>query len=319
MESLVAGRRACPTTWSWLGIGMFRRYWWVFLAMAVMGPLVGFAVAAAVSYVMPRKYESVAIVQTSGGSVPMVAEGGAEPMNSMPSRFLATEMEVIKAEKTLEMAVDRLDLPTRWMIDKRSAVEIVRKSVRLNQVRGTELIEIRVRHTNAEDACDIARQVAIAYRDRRAEIEQQRAGDALAEANKMLAEQKERVDVRQKALYELLDRLGVDDDDGEDGGAGPDSSGDPGLRQLYLAAQEEHEAEQLQYEKMRVEMRSERIQLSLPRNPVMIHQEPSPGRVPVSPNVTLNLVLGTVAGVPAGLLLAFPLALLLGRIADRKK
>ena len=51
----------------------------------------------------------------------------------------------------------------------------------------------------------------------------------------------------------------------------------------------------------------------------MIHEQPVLARVPVSPNVGLNLVLGLVVGLLLGLLLAFPLMLLLDRTRSAGK
>jgi uncharacterized protein involved in exopolysaccharide biosynthesis len=212
-------------------MGMFRRWWWIFLLMAGIGPVLGSLGAAVVTYVMPKKYESVAVVQVT-------TETG--PSHSMSPHFMATEMEVITARKTLEMVEDRLDLTIRWGIDRGPAVEMVKELVHVENPRGTDLLQIRVRHTNAEDARDIAMEMANAYCNRRAELEQKRASQ------------------------------------------------------------------------------EESIQARLPRRPVVIHEEPTIARAPVSPKVSLNLALGLVGGVPLGLVLALPLVLLIDRIAGRK-
>jgi uncharacterized protein involved in exopolysaccharide biosynthesis len=42
---------------------MFKRYWWMFLVMVPLGSLAGLLVAAVITYMMPKKYESEAIIQ----------------------------------------------------------------------------------------------------------------------------------------------------------------------------------------------------------------------------------------------------------------
>ena len=78
---------------------------------------------------------------------------------------MAPEIEVIRAEATLGMAADRLDLPGRWIVTRDGAIAMLREIVKLEPIRGTDLIQIRVRHTNAEDARDVAMEVARAYRE----------------------------------------------------------------------------------------------------------------------------------------------------------
>ena len=157
---------------------MVRRWWWLLLVMGLIGPVLGLLAAAAVTYVMPKKYESVAMVQVMSGSGQMAADGTAEPMHSMPGRFMATECEVIKAKKTLELAADRLDLTMRWGVDRELAVELLREMIDTEILGGTDLITIRVRHTDAGDARDIAMEVTNAYLERRLAFEEQRASQA---------------------------------------------------------------------------------------------------------------------------------------------
>ena len=42
---------------------MLKRWWWVFLVMVPVGPVLGLLTAAVVTYVTPRKYESRAVIE----------------------------------------------------------------------------------------------------------------------------------------------------------------------------------------------------------------------------------------------------------------
>ena len=122
---------------------------------------------------------------------------------------------------------------------------------------------------------------------------------------------------KRKALHKVLDSMGIVRD-GEPKEGEVISSDDPVALQRYREAQEQYEADRAQFEKLRLEYQGERIQLGLPRNPVVIHEEPTVPRVPVSPNVSINLLLGLVAGIPLGLLLALPLIWLVDAMVGRK-
>ena len=86
-----------------------------------------FMTAAVITYVLPKKYESVAVVQVLPTTPEIDPFGGQlGQMNAgsgMTRQFFATEFEVIVAEQTLKEVVDRLDLTTRWSLDEDSVIK----------------------------------------------------------------------------------------------------------------------------------------------------------------------------------------------------
>lgn len=136
--------------------------WWIPFVTGPLGAVLGLTTAGVFAYVTPKKYESLAVVQVEA------ARAGDGPV-------MGTEMQVIQAAKTLELAAERLDLGQRWAVDPQQAVEILRSSIAVNQIRGTDLLVIRARHTNPVDARDIAAGVVQAYGERRTAAERQPA------------------------------------------------------------------------------------------------------------------------------------------------
>jgi len=201
---------------------LLKRWWWVILLAAVAGPVIGLFVAAVMTYMMPKHYESTAMVQVVED--PRVA--------ALPS--LPTECKVIKTQKTLELVSEALELPTRWGMDRDQVLASLMTMIDVRNIPGTDLIVIKVRHTNAEDARDVAMEAAKAYRARRTEIV------------------------------------------GEHLGAG-----------------------------------------EIPRESVILHEQPTLALRPASPNVPLNLAVGAGGGLVCGLLLAFPAMGALNRIFRR--
>lgn len=404
--------------------------------------LLVFMTAAVITYVMPKRYTSTSVVQVNPRTPDMRIFGtgfdDASGAAQMTQSFFGTEFEVIRSQKTLLLVIGALDLTTRWGVDKEQALHTLKEIVDTQNIRGTDLINITVRHTNAEDARDVAMEVAKAYRDRRGELEQDRAQKALDKLDKALREQEDRVEEKRKVLntivetknivykggesifgaapvgadedavarsatmsYEQLEQekvqlesqiktlLGYTSDQLIDFAAGlnlPENtvkrvkpeyddaktqlialkaSGlgdrhpriqaqqqiiadyrknlDEGVAALrdtlraqldltkerllrmdelkkerrdtavkvgidtydFVEAKEDFERACMMLEKMEEKYQGERIQLELPRNPIIIHEEPVLATGPSSPNVTLNLVLGAVVGLIFGIGIAF--------------
>jgi polysaccharide biosynthesis transport protein len=175
--------------------------------------LLVFMTAAVITYVMPKKYESEARIEVkprTGGMSPlgtMMTE--ASGANRMTPQFFGTEFEKIKSRNSLEKVVETLELVTRWNVDKESALGILKGVVNTQNIRGTDLISIRVRHQNKVDARDIADEVARAYKTYRNEIEGREAERQLEELNKAVRDQKDKVEERRKVLATIVRTKGI--------------------------------------------------------------------------------------------------------------
>lgn len=175
--------------------------------------LLVFMTAAVITYVMPKKYESEATIEVKprvAGMSPlgstMTETSGA---NRMTAQFFGTEFEKIKSRNSLEKVVENLELVNRWNVDKEGALGILKGIVNTNNIRGTDLISIRVRHTNKVDARDIAEEVAKAYKAYRAEIESREAERQLHELNKAVRDQEDKVEERRKVLATIVRTKGI--------------------------------------------------------------------------------------------------------------
>jgi Mg-chelatase subunit ChlD len=90
--------------------------------------------------------------------------------------FIQTESEVIQSEAILGKVVDNLKLNETWAkkqdgrnLTKDETVALLKKNLDLSPVKNTDLLEIRYKSTDPDEAAKVANAVAEAYRDHRVE------------------------------------------------------------------------------------------------------------------------------------------------------
>jgi succinoglycan biosynthesis transport protein ExoP len=174
--------------------------------------LLVFMTAAVITYVMPKKYESEATIEVRPRTGGMdIGFGNRGPSNqvTMTPQFFGTEFEKIKSSNSLAKVVDNLELVTKWGVSRETAIRILKGIVNTQNIRGTDLISIRVRHTSKEDARDITAEVAKAYKEYRSEIENRDATKALYELNKAVRDQEDKVEERRKVLAMIVRTKGI--------------------------------------------------------------------------------------------------------------
>ncbi len=169
--------------------------------------LLVFMTAAVITYVMPKKFESEATIEvkprSAGNSV--LGPGFSDSRGSMMTpQFFGTEFEKIKSYNSLSKVVSKLELVSKWGVDKDTAIRILKGIVNTQNIRGTDLISIRVRHTSKEDARNVTAEVAKAYKEYRLEIETRDADKELYELNKAVRDQEDKVEERRKVLATIV-------------------------------------------------------------------------------------------------------------------
>lgn len=304
---------------------MVKRFFLVFLVMIPLCGIAGFLLAAVVTYQMPKMYESEAVIEVR--PQPEAAGAGISP------RFFATEFEKITSRRLLGQVVDRLGLGGRWAIDRESAVAHLKRKVRLENLRGTDLIAIRVRCPNGVDARDIANEVARVHQEDHAGQVRAAAERQLEELDKAIRDQEDRVEERRKVLVTIVKTKGIiySGDGAHDGN--PEKAGAPkvdpegereeairrGLdAQDYVDARRDLETDEELLKTLKFKRVEEQLRSKAPFEGVEIHEEAVIPEAPVSPNVTRNLVLGGLGGFLLSPFLSLPFAWLLHRSAVRK-
>lgn len=266
------------------------------LVMAPVGMMAGLMLAAVVTYVMPRKYESFAIIEVRNSS--MVREENGE---SMYLQIQTTDFELIKSRNTLSKVIDSLDLTTRWGVDRETALGILKRIVEAKNIKATDLIQIRVIHTDKEEARDIVAEVTRTYKESRDEQQSELMKKGILEVREAVREQEDKVNERRLAVTIL----------GSSKTRG--FHNDPVVEENYASAKRDFETELALLESMKLKLITEEIKQNLPNEMVVIHDDPIIADSPISPNVTLNLVAGTFGGLLLSPVLALPLMWFMSR------
>lgn len=174
--------------------------------------LLVFMTAAVITYVMPKKYESEATIEVrprTGGMNIGFGTRDNSGAGMMTAQFFGTEFEKIKSSNSLTKVVENLELTNKWGVNRETAIQILKGIVNTQNIRGTDLISIRVRHTNKDDARDITAEVAKAYKEYRSEIENRDSTKALYELNKAVRDQEDKVEERRKVLATIVRTKGI--------------------------------------------------------------------------------------------------------------
>lgn len=171
-----------------------------FLAIAACVTVTFFVVR-----MVPTGHEAQATIEIKPRGIES-SWGGA---GKMTPQWFGTQFESIKSYNNLGKVVDRLSLTERWDVDRDAAIKRLKENIKTENIRGTDLVSIRVREKTDEDAREITRAVAESYRDYRIEIENREADKALAELNKAVRDQEDKVEERRKVLATIVRTKGI--------------------------------------------------------------------------------------------------------------
>lgn len=257
-------------------------------------------ICALVTSLMLRKYESSVVLEVKprGRPIPQkgVRYGDLEILQA--EKIQETVFEAMVSRECLVEVSQALDLPSRWQLDEEAVLEVLRKIITTKGVRGTDLIQISVRHSERESARDIAEKAVFCYIDYRVRLETGQLKKAIEELRNAIREQKAKVErTREKiAGIKMVET-------------------DPTDREVHARRLLEAKGELLRDQATLAEM------LRHMGNPApvqtddsfVIHEPAVLADRPVSPNASLNLVCGAVGGLLISPFLALPLMWMMNR------
>ena len=144
--------------------GPFRRFWWLFLVMPPVCMLLGLGLGFVWATFAPKVYEARTVVQ--------YARSGEF---SQPEEWM-NWADSMRSDESLQQVSERLDLDQSWMVPHGQAAQKLRKLFGVSRIPGTDLLELRVRHTNPTEAAAIANELILVDQARATEGNVSRIG-----------------------------------------------------------------------------------------------------------------------------------------------
>jgi len=137
--------------------GIFRRWWWIIPLMIPLGTCLGLLLATLHRSLQPEEFEAATISEIRSAQV----------FQTNPAQVVSFDLDMQKNEvrnavssETLETAAKRLGLATRWKLGEVEVISKLAEIVAARIIPGTDLLEVRVRTTNAQDSSDVANMIA---------------------------------------------------------------------------------------------------------------------------------------------------------------
>lgn len=166
--------------------------------------LLGLIAAALFTFFQPKVYEASTILQVRPSTPSFEISPELRSSDGLSPAFFPTEFDLLKSQKTLDIVIDELDLLKHWHFDRDIVRQKLSENIHTKNIRGTDLIEIRVHATSPEDAQAITEKLTAAYTERRTELESQRTEQAIAELRDAVQKQEAVVEDKRKTLTTII-------------------------------------------------------------------------------------------------------------------
>jgi capsular exopolysaccharide synthesis family protein len=198
----------------------FLDYWrvirvrWVLILLAFLLVLL---TAAVVTYFQPREYQSSVFVEVKSTAQNMRIFSNADSNLPIHDPTLApTVFQVIQRTGVLYPVIEDLKLQDRWTKGgsrptREQAYQRLRGKLDVDEVRNTDLLQIRVLDTDPQLAADIANKIVAVYQNTRVEEEKEIMNRAVESMNAEVAKQQKKVDDAATDVARIRDQEGIVD------------------------------------------------------------------------------------------------------------
>lgn len=282
----------------WGLLHVLKRRWWAFLLGAIMAAPIGLMIAAVATYTMPREYLGRVRLQIQPVSTDYEAFREDSTRAMLTPAYIQTQFQIITSEETLYEVVEELQLVQRWEVQTKSeAYNQLLEKIELKELRGTDLIDIAVYHTDPQEAADLANVIARTYKEQWQESNSQRIANAMERLRSQESLQEQEVEEARRQVANLEEELDLlrDNKDGE-----PSKE----LLTQYKAAKRNYKESAIIL--LDINQALLRTKEALSKEGIVIHEMAEPGEMPVRPKTTLMLLVGSAAGliflsIPAGI------------------
>jgi uncharacterized protein involved in exopolysaccharide biosynthesis len=146
-----------------------------FIMVFLVAFLVVFGAGSFITSVLPNSFASTARIVLTPNAAESTGAAGAKLAASPYDPYrIQTELEVIQSKAVLDTVIEALDLTQKWgksyagsgEIKRAEALDILKQRLNLRLVRNANIVEIRVFDDKADEAANIANEIAKVYRNR---------------------------------------------------------------------------------------------------------------------------------------------------------
>jgi capsular exopolysaccharide synthesis family protein len=192
-------------------------YWQVLrnrYGVILLSLLLVFLTAAVITYIMPERFQAEAMLEVKnvGLTKTPLDDGptsGESAVGGSPN-YIQTQFEALTSAKVIEQVARDLDLATQFkMPDGPAVVDKVRRMIRTEPIRGTDLVQIVVTDIDKQRAADIANGVYKAYRLVREDSINQQNQQALGVLDNQLQAQEERLRMARIKMHKAMVESGA--------------------------------------------------------------------------------------------------------------
>lgn len=281
---------------------MFKRRRWIILLTLAVGPFLGVVVGGWIAYTSPKLYESGALVQP----LPIGQTRGlaVEALSSEAgSRFIASELEIVRCQKVLDIVIDMKELDKKWGADRELVRTRLDRAIFTSNIEGTDLIEICVRTPSPKESREIADALVQAYTARRRGLASLRLDRQLIALRDSVLFQEDVVEEKRKVVL-LMIKKGSSSVAAWDAEATSEDGAAAIARHLREDAEAELHAARSLHENLRLKLVDQEINVRSSVDSVIVHSDPVEAMSPAYPQVKRLLWWGMIAGAMLAVLLA---------------
>ena len=285
----------------------------IFIRVFIGVFLITVIAATLITFILPETYASTARIKVETDATPINRQIPNDPY------FTQTTFEVIQSQLVLNPVIEKLKLNVQWgkkyyageTLKPEQALAILKQRLELRPVRNTKLISITVYSDDRNEAAQIANAIAEAYKDYRVKAAAALAAPGLAKLQQDYQQNEKQIEQARAELNSLPQPLKT----------GSEISDNPSPQeQAYWHKKKYLDGLLETQDAIYAKITTIKLAIEIPIFPlVQITDRAEPGRAPVKPNKTLNLVLGVVAGGFLGLLAGGASALLTAKLGNRSR
>lgn len=249
--------------------------------------LITVLVSVAITYILPESYASTARIKVENDKL----DAGYDPY------FIQTQFEIMQSQVVLEPVIDKLNLNVQWgkkylngeTLKSAESLQILKGRISLVPVRNTKLVAITVYSDDPKEAASLANTIAAAYQDYRIQHNKQITPKGIEVLRQQFLDESNEI----RQVKSEADLLRQQFKIGSEVSVNPSSE-----EKLYW--DKKHILDQMTegHELFAGKIKELKLDAQIPRPAmVTITDTAEPGRAPVKPNKTVNIVLGVIGGI----------------------